>query len=93
MSFRFRHEMPLDTRLSCPIGIEQHIFRQDREKVDSRRKVIHTALLEQNRQRLHGYHNPYELASLSQWLSAASCDGALMRGNFQELAMLSDDNK
>ena len=93
MSFRFRHEMPLDTRLSCPIGIEQHIFRQDREKVDSRRKVIHTVLLEQNRQRLHGYHNPNELASLSQWLSAASCDGALMRGNFQELAMLSDDNK
>ncbi len=53
--------------------------------------MIHTVLLAQNCQQLHGCHNPDELPSLS--VSAESCNGALLRGNSQELAMLNVDQK
>lgn len=90
LSFRFRHESPpLDTSSCCPVGIEQLVFSQDRFEVYSaRRIVVQSVLLEQDRQRVFGFYNPDEIASLSERLTADACTGALTRGSFQELAMM-----
>jgi len=90
LSFRFRHESPpLDTSSCCPVGIEQLVFSLDRFEVYSaRRIVVQSVLLEQDRQRVFGFYNPDEIASLSERLTADACTEALTRGSFQELAMM-----
>lgn len=93
LTFRFRHESPSpsDTGSCCPVGIEQHIFNQDRLNVYSaRRFVIQSVLHEQDHQRVLGYRDPDEIASLAEQLSTDASDGALMRGKFQELFRLGD---
>lgn len=71
----------------CPVGIEQHVFSPPDMLETSllhRKTVAQSVLLEQRRQRVFGYHDPDEIASMCAGLTAKSSEEALLRGIFQE---------
>lgn len=70
---------------SCPVGIEQHILTTALvESYLRRRIVIQSVILEQRRQRILGYCDPCQIASLAERFTADSCSNALLRGQYQE---------
>ena len=70
----------------CLVGIEQAASHQGMNVAVSFKKiVIQAVLLEQKRQRVLGYHDPDQIAVLSESLTAESCKEARKRGKFQEL--------
>jgi hypothetical protein len=70
---------------SCTVGIEQHILTTDLvESYLCRRIVIQSVILEQRRQRILGFCDPLQIASLAERLTADSSSNALLRGQYQE---------
>mmetsp|Transcript_25426 Transcript_25426/g.40006 ORF Transcript_25426/g.40006 Transcript_25426/m.40006 type:complete len:223 (-) Transcript_25426:199-867(-) len=71
----------------CPVGLEQLLSTKGMLEAHSSRKlVIQSVLIEQNRQRTFGYRDPDSIAFLSLKLSANAFEGAQKRGKFQEMA-------
>jgi hypothetical protein len=70
----------------CPVGIEQVSSTQDMIAADRLKFVsIQSVLVEQSRQRILGYHDPYRIASLYGRVTAESGERAFKRGKFHHL--------
>ena len=73
----------------CPVGIEQASSVQDVIDADRCKTIsIRSVLLAQSRQRMMGYHDPEQIASLYGSLATESRERAHKRGKFQDLVKL-----
>ena len=73
----------------CPVGIEQASSVQDVVNADRCKTIsIRSVLLAQSRQRMMGYHDPEQIASLYGSLATESRERAHKRGKFQDLVKL-----
>lgn len=71
---------------SCPVGIEHASSIRDMIVVDRLKSIsIRSVLMEQNRQRVLGHHDPNRIASLYSQVTAEASERARKRGKFHDL--------